>query len=98
VIQRRDLVEIREDLVFQSRLGFLVRVFKTLSGDVELGVPGRPDATLRGSTFSGRLVSDFPTSQGDRRRRNRFSATWGSGSASIEVESFSGDVRIRSSR
>jgi hypothetical protein len=72
--------------------------FKTLSGDVELGVPGRPDATLRGSTFSGRLVSDFPTSQGDRRRRNRFSATWGSGSASIEVESFSGDVRIRSSR
>lgn len=69
--------------------------FKTLSGDVELTVPGEPDATLRGSTFSGRLVSDFPTSQADRRRRNRFSATWGGGSATIDVESFSGDVRIR---
>lgn len=69
--------------------------FKTLSGDVELVVPGTPDATLRGSTFSGRLVSDFPTTSGDRRRRSRFSATWGSGSATIDVESFSGTVRIR---
>jgi hypothetical protein len=69
--------------------------FKTLSGDVELTIPEQPDATLRGSTFSGRLDSDFPTSTNDRRRRNRFSATWGSGSATIDVESFSGDVRIR---
>ncbi len=69
--------------------------FKTLSGDVELVVPGTPDATLRGSTFSGRVVSDFPTTSGDRRRRSRFNATWGSGSATIDVESFSGTVRIR---
>jgi hypothetical protein len=68
--------------------------FKTLSGRVELTLPGEPDARLRGSTFSGRLVSDFPADQ-EGRRRSRFSATWGRGSASIDVESFSGDVRIR---
>lgn len=70
--------------------------FKTLSGDVDLAVPGEPDARLRGSTFSGRLESDFPTTSDSRRRRSsRFSATWGNGSATIDVESFSGDVRIR---
>lgn len=70
--------------------------FKTLSGDVEITLPAEPDATLRGTTFSGRFYSDFPTAPEGRRRRNRFNATWGSGSASIDVESFSGDVRIRS--
>jgi len=74
--------------------------FKTLSGDVELSLPKEPDARLDGSTFSGRLISDLPTERNGRRRfrNNRFSATWGEGSANIEVESFSGTVRIRSAK
>ncbi len=69
--------------------------FKTLSGDVQLTLPEQPNARLRGSTFSGRLVSDLPTSRDGRRHRSRFEASWGDGSASIDVESFSGDVRIQ---
>jgi len=72
--------------------------FKTLSGDVELTFPGQPDARLRGSTFSGRLVSDLPTTRDGRRHRSRFDATWGDGSATIDVESFSGNVRIQTRR
>jgi Toastrack DUF4097 len=72
--------------------------FKTLSGDVELTLPEQPNARLRGSTFSGRLVSDLPTSRDGRRHRSRFEASWGDGSATIDVESFSGDVRIQTQR
>jgi hypothetical protein len=70
--------------------------FKTLSGDVIVTLPREPDAQVSAVTFSGRLVSDFPVQMDGRRRRNRFSATWGSGSAQLDLESFSGDVRIRS--
>jgi DUF4097 and DUF4098 domain-containing protein YvlB len=69
--------------------------FKTLSGNVELRLPEQPDAELTGATFSGNLESDFPTTRtAAARRRHRFNASWGSGSARIQVESFSGNVRI----
>jgi len=70
--------------------------FKTLSGDVLVTVPRQPDATLSAATFSGRFSSDFEVSTDGRRRRNRYNATWGSGGARIDLESFSGDIRIRS--
>jgi hypothetical protein len=70
--------------------------FKTLSGDVVVTVPRQPNAQLSAVTFSGDFRSDFPTQTDPKRRRHRYNATWGSGSARIDLESFSGDIAIRS--
>ena len=72
--------------------------FKTLSGDVVVTVPRQPDAQLSAVTFSGDFSSDFPTSTDSRRRRHRYNATWGNGGARLDLESFSGDISIRSAR
>jgi hypothetical protein len=70
--------------------------FSTTSGDIEVGLPERPNATLSAATFSGRFASDLTTTQQPGRRRHRYSATWGTGSARLDVESLSGDIRILS--
>jgi hypothetical protein len=70
--------------------------FTTTSGDITLGLPERPNATLSAATFSGRFSSDLGTTQESGRHRRRHSATWGSGSAKVDVESLSGDIRITS--
>jgi len=70
--------------------------FKTLSGDVVVTVPRQPNAQLSAVTFSGEFRSDFPTQTDPKRRRHRYNATWGNGSARIDLESFSGDIAIRS--
>lgn len=72
--------------------------FKTLSGDVIVTLPREPDAKVSAVTFSGRLDSDFPVERDSRRSRSRFNATWGSGTAQLDLESFSGDIRIKSAR
>ena len=71
--------------------------FTTTSGDISLGIPERPNATLSAATFSGRFSSDLETTQQSGRHRRRHSATWGSGSAKLDVESLSGDIRITTS-
>ncbi|MBE6552807.1 MAG: DUF4097 domain-containing protein [Ruminococcaceae bacterium] len=59
---------------------------ETVSGDVELWMPADSDFTLFYETASGALVSDFSMqTQGDRR-------VCGTGSASMRIESVSGDV------
>ena len=72
--------------------------FKTLSGDVTVTLPKEPDAKMSAVTFSGDVRSDLPMSSPGRRHRNRYSATWGAGTAQVDLESFSGDIRIRTSR
>ena len=73
--------------------------FSTTSGDISLNLPSSPNATLSAATFSGRFSSDLATSQSEgRRRKYRHSATWGSGSARLDVESLSGDIRITTAR
>jgi hypothetical protein len=70
--------------------------FATTSGDIRLLLPEPPNATLSGATFSGRFSSDLPTSPDEtHRRRHRVAATWGNGSARLDVESLSGDITIR---
>jgi hypothetical protein len=69
--------------------------FATTSGNIELTIPERPDAKLSAATFSGRFSSDLPTTQDERRRnRHRYNATWGTGSARLDLESLSGNIRI----
>lgn len=69
----------------------------SMSGDVELGLPGSTSARLEASTFSGDLRSDFgsPT-KGDDGPGKELKTTIGSGGdGKIHVEAFSGDVKIR---
>ena len=68
--------------------------FSTTSGDITVGMPERPNATLSAATFSGRFSSDLGTTQQPGRNRRRHNATWGSGSARLDVETLSGDIRI----
>ena len=69
--------------------------FSTVSGDVEITLPANLDATLRMSTVSGQLTSDFPlTTQGNRERRN-IEARIGAGGRLMRFSSVSGDVTLR---
>lgn len=69
--------------------------FATTSGNIAVTLPERPDARLSAATFSGRFSSDLPTTSNEsRRNRHRYSATWGNGSARLDLESLSGNIRI----
>ena len=74
--------------------------FQSLSGDVILMVPEGLSARVNASTFSGDFFSDFAMSMSgsmstSRKSRRRISGTIGEGSASLDLQSFSGDVEIR---
>jgi hypothetical protein len=61
---------------------------------VTFGMPARVDATISVSTFSGDFESDVPVQLTEQRRGRQFSFTLGSGSARVELQSFSGDIRL----
>jgi DUF4097 and DUF4098 domain-containing protein YvlB len=69
----------------------------THSGDIRAGLGGARNATVFVRTFQGDFSSDFPIQlpdgQGDDSSK-RFNFTLGSGSARIEVQSFSGDIHL----
>lgn len=73
--------------------------FSTTSGNIAVALPESPNAKLTAATFSGRFSSDLPTTQNEaRRNRRRHNATWGNGSARLDLESLSGNIRITSGR
>lgn len=70
--------------------------FVTHSGDVTATVPQAANATVAFATMNGELQSSFAvpmTAEGSSHRRHSF--TLGSGSAQVEFETFSGDIRLR---
>jgi DUF4097 and DUF4098 domain-containing protein YvlB len=67
--------------------------FGAHNGRVTVAVPERVNATLNVSSRTGRVDAGFPVNVGSV-RDGRFSATFGTGSATIEVESFNGTVRL----
>jgi len=67
----------------------------THSGDVTLAVPQSINATMSVSTFSGHFDAGFPiTLTRTATEQRRFSFTVGDGSARVDLESFSGNIRI----
>jgi DUF4097 and DUF4098 domain-containing protein YvlB len=69
----------------------------TVSGTVELSVAAGTSARFRVDTFSGGIETDFgtPTRADEYGPGMELDATAGSGDARVEIESFSGTVKIR---
>lgn len=73
------------------------------SGDVSMAIPEKTGAQIGVSTWSGEIVSDFPITlrPGEHAigigTAKRFNFEIGNGASRISLESFSGDVMIRSS-
>ena len=67
---------------------------KAHSGDVTLAAPEPMNATIAVSTFSGDFQTDVPLHLNEQHGGKRFSFTLGSGSAHVELESFSGDIHL----
>lgn len=68
--------------------------FTTHSGDVVLDVPDSVNATVSVATLSGELRSRLKAVIPPGRQGRRINFTLGSGSARVELESFSGDILI----
>jgi len=68
--------------------------FLTHSGDMVIGVPENSSAYIRTATGNGDVTASFalPASERSSRRRQEFRI--GSGGASVELETFSGDIRL----
>ena len=72
--------------------------FGTHNGDVALGLPDTPNATFTIRTYNGSINSDFTLegyNRGDAQRGRRVTATLGSGSADVSLETFGGSIRLR---
>ncbi len=68
----------------------------SMSGDVQLRLPANTSATLRASSFSGNLHSDFGTpTQAEHGPGSSLEARLGAGDGKIHIETFSGDLRVR---
>jgi DUF4097 and DUF4098 domain-containing protein YvlB len=73
--------------------------FHTVSGDVSLEMPRQFDADVTMSTVSGGLDSDYPITMGSgRMSRRNIDARIGSGGRRLELNTVSGDVKIRMAR
>jgi hypothetical protein len=72
--------------------------FNTVSGDVTLEVPKQFDADLRMSTVSGDIDSDFQLVVTNNRTRGRGSvdARIGNGGRRLDLNTVSGDLKLRS--
>jgi len=68
----------------------------SMSGDVQLLLPASTSASLHASSFSGDLRSDFGTpAKPEHRPGSSLDVRLGTGHGKINVETFSGDLRIR---
>lgn len=85
------------DLAVSGALAEGARVdLESMSGDVDLNVSGELSARIEVETFSGSIRSDWGTvEKEDHGPGASLRTTAGSGSATVTLESFSGDVTVR---
>jgi hypothetical protein len=69
--------------------------FRTVSGDVSVELPAGVDAEVRASTMSGRVTSDFTLEESRGFMHHRARGTLGRGGRRVEIETVSGNVRLR---
>ncbi|NLG62312.1 MAG: DUF4097 family beta strand repeat protein [Candidatus Cloacimonetes bacterium] len=70
----------------------------THNGTIDMRVPQGTDATFVVSTFNGEFEVDFPIQVRDQETRGQYQFRLGSGAARVELESFSGNVRVLRAR
>lgn len=69
---------------------------ESMSGDVILSLPEEQQGSIRVQTFSGDIRSDFGSPQREKHGPGtRLEHNEGGGGATIRIESFSGDVRLK---
>jgi DUF4097 and DUF4098 domain-containing protein YvlB len=66
----------------------------THSGELMVTIPEGANATIATATGSGDVRASFPLPQSERPSRRRQTFRLGSGSATVELESFSGSIRL----
>jgi hypothetical protein len=71
-------------------------LFSTHDGDADLVLPPHTGARARVSTFDGEFTSDFPVTLQKYGGGGVFEFTLGDGGASLEIEVFDGEIRLRS--
>jgi hypothetical protein len=68
----------------------------SMSGDVQLQLPASTSASLHASSFSGNLRSDFGTpKEPEHGPGSSLDVRLGAGAGKINIETFSGDLRVR---
>ncbi|NMW24244.1 DUF4097 family beta strand repeat protein, partial [Rhodanobacter denitrificans] len=68
----------------------------SMSGDVQLQLPENTSASLHASSFSGDLRSDFGTpKEPEHGPGSSLDVRLGAGAGKINIETFSGDLRVR---
>jgi DUF4097 and DUF4098 domain-containing protein YvlB len=70
---------------------------KSHSGTVEVVLPANSQFAVNASTFSGSIETDFEIKLQGRIERRTISGLVGQGGPTLELRSFSGEVRLRKS-
>jgi hypothetical protein len=70
--------------------------FSTHDGDAEVVLPASAGVRARVSTFDGEFVSDFPVTLERYGGGGVFEFTLGGGGATLEIQVFDGEIRLRS--
>ncbi len=66
----------------------------THSGEIMFSIPEGSNATIATAVGSGEVSASFPLPASERPSRRRQTYRIGSGSATVELETFSGDIRL----
>jgi hypothetical protein len=94
-----DATTINGDILFEGRAKERgVYRFGSHNGDIVIALPDTASATIAVRSYQGDFASTLPVKgppAAEVRRARRVSYTLGGGSASFEVETFGGDIRLR---
>ena len=83
------------DLTFKGSLRSPGRYrLQTHSGDIQVLLPEKPNAEVSVETFSGDFDSDFDVRLNALKGNQRFQFTLGSGGPQLDLEAFSGTIRL----
>lgn len=98
LIDNGKLETVSGDLTFTGELNGNARLTaESMSGDVEIYLPADQSGLFRAESFSGRIRSDFgEVDQARHGPGSHLKYTAGSGGAEIRVESFSGNITLKS--
>lgn len=98
LIDNGKLETVSGDLRFTGELNGNARLTaESMSGDVEINLPADQSGMFRAESFSGRIHSDFgKVDYAKFGPGSRLKYTAGDGGAEVRVESFSGNIKLKS--